>query len=406
MRSLRLCGLSVCVLALMGIGFSGCGSSGGSKTDSSTVSATNADSSAGSGVSSDVQARIDTATKGYYHLPPATPPAPAKKGANVWYITVAADAYPINEPGTIVAAAKALDWKLTVFDGNYSAATETSGIRQAIADKASGIILFDIDCADVQAALESAKSAHIPVVGEESADCDQYGRNGPSLFGAEASYSYSPSPTAVLSYPDWIKDLGNNQALATIAATSSKAKVILIKETDLASTLIVANATADTLRQDCSTCSIVDTIDITGADVGAPVQEKVAQALAQYPQANAVISPYDAVSIYAAAAVRASGRASGIWMEAAEGSPQMVNLIRTGAVRGGGVGEDVKWEMWSAADALNRLLDGQKPANGFGFPSGNSLQIWDKATNLPPEGQRYSAPLDYQAAYKKAWGVG
>jgi len=72
-----------------------------------------------------------------------------------------------------VAAAQALGWKTKVFDGQFGAddAYDT-GIRQAVAAKATAILLIGIDCNTAKAGLEAAKSAGIPVLGANSFDCN------------------------------------------------------------------------------------------------------------------------------------------------------------------------------------------------------------------------------------------
>src|SRR5207244_3512101 len=76
------------------------------------------------------------------------------------------------------------------------------GIRQAIAAKADGIILWAVDCAPVKAPLQDAKKAGIPVVGWEAIDCDQTidkagqvkASGQPGLFSATITYPDPAKP--------------------------------------------------------------------------------------------------------------------------------------------------------------------------------------------------------------------
>lgn len=77
-----------------------------------------------------------------------------------------------------------------------------------------------------------------------------------------------------------------------------------------------------------------------------------------------------------------------------------MDLVRSGKGRYFGVGFSNVWEGWAAIDGLNRLLNGQKPAN-----SGMGVQLYDADHNTPASGG-YVPPVDFHAAYRASWGVG
>ncbi len=62
------------------------------------------------------------------------------------------------------------------------------------------------------------------------------------------------------------------------------------------------------------------------------------------------------------------------------------------------------WEYYAALDVINRLLHGDKPFGGA-FPSGCGIQLFTKSRNLPPQGKPFEPSADFEAAYRKAWGV-
>jgi hypothetical protein len=88
-----------------------------------------------------------------------------------------------------------------------------------------------------------------------------------------------------------------------------------------------------------------------------------------------------------------------------EGTAPIVDLIHQDRGVNAGVGYSVRWEGWAALDALNRLFAGEKP-EGAGFESGMGAQLFDAKTNLPPAGERFDSEVDFEAAYRKAWGLG
>jgi ribose transport system substrate-binding protein len=353
-------------------------------------------------------ARIE---KGTFRSPPTTGPK-AGPGKNIWLVTQATSAENFQAPGSMYTAAKDLGWHVTEFNGNYSPNTVVSGLEQAVADHADGIILAFVDCADVKSGLDAARRAHIPVVSIEASDCNEaVNKQGvlentgqPKLFSAQVSYVDPSNPSQSLDYDKFISIYGREDALATAVQTHGQAKVIVIRETDYTSTLLEAQGFATGLREYCRACQIVDTINITGTDIGSPLQQMVSQALAQHPTANAVFTGYDALTLDVAPAVLASGRQSSIFVLGGEGTAPVVQLIREARGVNAAIGYSVKWEAWAALDAMNRLLNGEKPPSS-GFPTGMGIQYFDKSHELPSAGSSYVPPVNFSAAYLKAWGI-
>lgn len=386
---------ATCVLGLVAVG---CGSGDSSSAQEGGQKTTT------TGVDAAARPVIDAAYKGSFAAPPSSSPKP-KAGRNIWFIPFSAQLQDWREPGQINDAAKALGWRLTTFDGKFSPDTVVTGLRQAIADKADGVVLMVVDCAPVKAALQEVRRAGIPVVAAESLDCNETKPGAPALFDAQAAYNNPRDPAAPLSYADFIKNVwGYSQALGVIDGTGGKAKIIDVKEADLKATVLADDGIRDALKDHCPGCTIVDTVEIVGTDLGSSLQQKVAQAFVQHPDANAVISPYDAAAINVAAAVQATGRKDKIWSQAGEGARQVVNLLRHDEGVNAGVGLSVQWEAWAAMDAMNRLLGGEKPTATGGFQTGNGTQIFTKTKN-EPTGQRWEPPVDFHAAYRKAWGA-
>ena len=142
------------------------------------------------------------------------------------------------------------------------------------------------------------------------------------------------------------------------------------------------------------------TIDFVGSDFGAPLQEKVEQALLQAPDANAVFGNYDDTIIDSAApAVRAAGRSESMYLTGSSGAPAMLELIRNGEANMS-IGVDEYWTGWAAIDRLVRLFGGETraPRSGLG------IEIIDKEHNLPPSG-KWEPKIDFRSGYEKAWGI-
>jgi ribose transport system substrate-binding protein len=383
------------------LGISACGATNG------------AAGGAGNGITPEAQDAVDAAYEGGFGEPPSESPAP-EPGKNIWLITASAQYVDFQADGQIVDGAEQLGWDMTVFDGQFNPDTMVSGLRQAIADQADGVILFGIDCAIARAGLEDVADAGIPTVAFEGTDCsDSIGEDGvivdsgdPALFDAVVTYDDPKDPGTLLTFPEFYRDVAAaNQALGIIEGTDGAGKIIKIKETDSPLYLAVDAGFDQAVDTYCPDCEIVETIEITGADLGPTLQDKVAQAIARHPEANAIYGIYDAVILNFAPAVMASGRKDDIYVMAGEGTAPVVSLVEEGRGVNAGMVYPVAWESWAALDAMNRLLAGEKP-DGAGFPSGMGMQLYDAERNTPDADAAFIGPVDFPSAYRKAWGLG
>jgi ribose transport system substrate-binding protein len=382
------------------LGMSACGAAGGSSGGSRP------------GLTPEAQKAVDAAFRGSFGAPPSDSPDP-KPGENIWLVTNSAQYVDFQAPGQIVDAAKQMGWNLTVFDGQFNPDTMVSGLRQAVADKADGIIAFGVDCAIAKAGYQDVADAGIPVVAFQSLDCNQsIDKDGtitdtgePGLFDAVVTYNDPSDPAKPLSFAEFYRDIvGTYQALGIIGGTNGDAKIIKLRQTDLQTFFAVDGGFDKALDTYCPDCEVVDTVDFVGSDLGPTLQDKVAQALARHPEANAVFGIYDAATLNVAPAVMASGRKDDIFVMGGEGTAPVVDLVNERRGVSAGMVYSFKWEAWAALDAMDRLLAGEKP-DGAGFTSGLGIQLYDADRNAPDADASFVGPVDYPSAYLKAWGV-
>jgi ribose transport system substrate-binding protein len=381
-------GLVVALLAAA-IGVAACGSSssegGGSSAAAAGSGTTNA--SAGSGVE-EARQRLAELYRGVtFSAPPARAPMP-EAGKNVWLIDTGLAA----AEGALVAdgfqaAGSVLGWRTTVYDGKFQPSRYLDGVRQAIAVGADGIVIYAIDCAAMRAALEQARAARIPVVAAESADC---GTGASALFGGTVEYAQGD-------FFRWASAAGAAEADWAIVKTAGKAKVINLFENDLGSTRAIQDGFVRTLKT-CPGCEIVDTITFNGTELGPRLQEKTEQAILKNPDANVLMVPYDGAHTSGpAAAVMSSGRKDQLHVVAGGGLAPNMELVRKDAGQNAGYSTSLEWEGWAAMDALNRLFAGERPQ-----PSGIGMMVFDAENNMPASGA-WVPPVDFEAAYTKAW---
>jgi ribose transport system substrate-binding protein len=375
----------VALLAVLGV-VAGCGGGGGGGGASSNAASTGGGSGGGS-----ADAALQAFYKGEgYKSPPATSPSPAK-GKSVWVFSCSQSAQGCSVPaGAAVEAAKLLGWHVTLYDTELSPSRIEAGVRSAIAAKADGIIQYSLDCPFWPSAIRLAHNAGIKIVGAEALQC-----TAPNQPRLDAVVDYTQGPFT----PQWFRAYGRAQAVNVIAKKNGAAKIIYVHQTDVASFRYPAAGVKSEVAS-CSGCSIVDEVDFTSGDFGSGLQQKIQQAILKHPDANAMIWDWDIGDIGALAALRSSGRARSIVVSVAQGLSQTIKAMRSGQITGIGVGIPQEWEGYASADDLNRLFNNQKPA-----PSGMGLQSFDTDHNFP-SGDLWQPPVDFKAAYKKAWGVG
>jgi ribose transport system substrate-binding protein len=348
---------------------------------------------ASSGDVAKYQRQLDALYKGTYEAPSGGPVDPPE-GKNVWIISTGQEIETAqNASAAMEEAGQALGWEVNLFDGKFESSRQISGIEQALADNADGLVLLYVDCDPVKAGIQQAVKAGVAVVGIESKDCE------PALENHVVKYAGDED------FVTWVSHgFGGSQAKWVIAKTKGEAKTIVTVQTDLYTTAVTYDPGITDEFDKCKTCEIVDTIEFVGSEFGPPLQQKIEQSLNKNPDANSFIAAYDAVLTGGggAAALRASGRLDEIESMGGEGSVPGIELIYNDAGADACIGIPTAWEGYGAIMGLARIFAGQDPNKGN---SGIGAQACDRDHNLPPKGESYEAPIDFVAEYNKLWGV-
>jgi ribose transport system substrate-binding protein len=382
------------------VGLTACGGSDSDGSSSEQASSTEPSASDSSAYLDGVKATVDRllSAQGTYQAPPETAPKP-EPGKKVWLISCGQSITACSIPiGGAENAAKSMGWEPQMFDTKGDPTQAGAGIRSAIAQKADGIFIYYIDCKYMRKPLEEAKEAGIPVVGAEVFDCNQTDPGAPELLTYKTTYTAGldgPYPEPV-HYDKFIYDWGIAQALYAIAKTDGKANLLGFSDDSALGGLQDQLGYAAEFEK-CAECSYtLVKFPLTAFD---KIQELTSQNLLKNPEANAVAGAYDAITTSGVAqAAAASGR--DLIVMGGEGSEAGMDMLRSGGKITGGAGMPLAWEAYAAIDNLNRIFH-DEPTVG----SGIGLQLFDKDHNVPAEGG-FKPPVDYVAAYEKAWGVG
>ena len=210
-------------------------------------------------------------------------------------------------------------------------------------------------------------------------------------------------------YGDLPGTFANNQAIYqraladyVLANTDDDATIVFVTEYDLSSPKIASEAGLDQLEQ-CSGCEVVE-VEITIADYGPGLQQKMEQTLLQHPDTDAVLVGSDAVlSTGVIPALKGADLYGKVVIGGGEGTAEMVALMRDYPMPWGFDIWPVAWESYSAMDAIVRIESGEEPVQ-----SGQGQQLVDQEHNLPTDSDILvptsgGEPIDYAAIYKEAW---
>lgn len=393
----KLALLAVAVVMVLSV--SACGSSGGSSTATSSGGETggSTEASGGGGAAAaagikEAQVAVAAGYKGTERMPPSSGPA-AQKGKTVWVISCiqAGGSGCSVTANAIEEAATHLGWQIHLVDGKGDPNVQNQAIRQAVAEKADGIIDIAIDCPAIKNSLQVAKDAGIPVVGVYAFDCNDPAVGGPQLFAASVNYGTK-------SIGEYFENWGRLRADYAIAQTEGKAKIVELPDpTFLLSKYGMEGFNAQ-LKEKCPECEVQGEVEIPfGEVVEGTAGQKVETILAQHPEADVLVPAYDPQTQGIAQAIKASGR-SELLVLGGEGFLPNLELIREGT-QSVAVATSVELIGWAGADTLNRVFAGETeiPDQGAGYT------IINQENNLPPKGQNWKTPVDYQAGFEAVW---
>jgi ribose transport system substrate-binding protein len=328
---------------------------------------------------------------------PSGTPVAAQRGKKVYVISCGQNIGTCSQTAAgATSAGKLLDWNVTLLDGKGNPSTTASLVDQALAGGAQGIVIVGFDCSLAQASLQRAKASGVPVALVYGADCNapySSGESaGPSLVN---EVSFADYPTG----PEFLVGWGQARAQYAIANSNGNAHVLSFEYAESPATYAISRAFDSEIKK-CPNCS-VDVVKFATGDFGPGLQQLAQQAPLKFPDANAVMTPNDALYLAGIqAGIAASGRADKLFVVGGEGQAPVLDMVAKGAVDGV-MAYSTDWAGFAAADTLNSVFAGQAPRN-----SGIGWQLIDKDHSSPIVGGTYKPSVDYVAAYKKLWGLG
>lgn len=329
--------------------------------------------------------------------PVNTTARPAVKGKHIVVISTGQSSISSSVPSNAaVDAAKAIGWKVDLYDAKLNPSTYAPLVRQAIAAGADGIVLDAIDCQTVQRPLQEAKAKGIVVVPIYAFDCNDphAGEGKEALFTGFTNYG-GRLATDIAAFTE---QYGADQANYIIANSGNKAKIIAIQDPEFTVLYYTYQGFKKTIDQSGGS-QIVDTLNVTSSDITTgKLVAKIQAELLRHPEATWIKVPYTYITTLGV--VPALGaNTNHVKVMGGEGFAPELDLLREGKITAVNIVSS-EWTAWSAIDTMNSLFRKEKPAD-----SGLGWTLADQDHNVPASGEAVPK-IDYQAAYKKAWGVG
>jgi ribose transport system substrate-binding protein len=288
-------------------------------------------------------------------------------------------------------AAKALNWNVTLIDGQNSGPGQLAALTQAIALKPDAIAVSSFDPRSAEPLFASAKQAGIVVVGNHTGNTPNYNSDYPDL-----TTNVTSDPTAV----------GQVAAACAIVAANGKAGVTIA---GCGTEAIICTTKEDAMKNEIATSPSSTVLKLDEFPFEDINQQGPGIATGDYQhfgsQLNYMLAINDLywdAAIPAMQAVGVSPQGPPLMIAAGDGSPAAFDRIRKGEFQIATVAEPLNEHGWQMADEINRALNNVAPSGFVTYPrlvtkANVDLEGGDQGTFDPSNG--------YRDQYKKIWGV-
>jgi ribose transport system substrate-binding protein len=315
--------------------------------------------------------------------PPTSGPPPAK-GKTIVIITcsMAAEGCARMSRGSEEAAAL-LGWKSILIDAVGDPAKMADGVRRAISVKADGILLQGVDAEVIPSALEQAKAAGIHIISGD-------GDDGTGKFFE----AIEPVPASF--------ETGGYMAAATAYKMAGYKLAALEMHDDEFSAVVSRFKGVNRFIKECADaggdCKVLATDNCLVADLTTRLPQQAISLVRRHPDYNVLFGGFDAQLNFMIQGLTQAGLTHKGFSAGFDANVANLDIIRQDGYQRLSVGGPAEWIGYANVDDLNRILAGQKPVD-----QGLNQKVLIK-DNLPASGA-WVGDVDYQAAYKKLWGL-
>jgi ABC-type sugar transport system substrate-binding protein len=286
-------------------------------------------------------------------------------------------------------AVKKLGWTTTSYDGKSDPNVQNQAFLNAVASGAEAIIETSMNPNLIQQGLEAAKRAGVPVI------------------SASAGYS-EPNPT--LKFPGKISPIfdvsqdvpaeGEQVANWIIDQSGGSGGVLLVSDPAYTLPTVFIENTKKRLEEACSGCT-VESIDISGTQLASTGPTQLVGKLKSNSDLEYVVAPYDPAAAAFVPALAQAGLTD-IKMCSELGLQENVKFIREGQIQACDAAWDNRYMGYATVDQLLRYLAKQEPSKPLGE---NIPYVLLEESNLPEEGEDWTAEFPYVEKFLELWGV-
>jgi ribose transport system substrate-binding protein len=257
-------------------------------------------------------------------------------------------------------------------------------MNQAIAQKVSAIIL-GAPPEQLGPQLRQAKAAGIPVD-----VLHLYDRVMPTPRDVTSTV-FAPFTEAARLMADWV-----------ITDTNGKADALILTDNSVPPSKYIVSAMRTELRAHCPSCKAT-VVDVPAADWATKMQSATQSALLADPGINYVVPIYDSASQFVIPGIRAAGRSDRVRIASYNGTPFVLENIRTKSTVAMDVGESQAWIGHANMDQVLRMITGHKPLPAAQTPIRVFNQSNIAAAGNPPDPNR-AFGNSYVTGYRAIWG--
>jgi ribose transport system substrate-binding protein len=357
----------------------------GSKSDDSGSTQSSASSGDSTGALKTFEEKIDKdlvkATADDTARPPTDGPK-AATGKTVFVVSCSFQAEGCARPSKAAdEAIKAIGWDSTLIDTQGDPTKAANSIRQAVSQKADGIIVNGFDGKALAAPLEAAKKAGIKTVGMVAAD---------------------PDGIYDIVMPKTLEPDGYTMGEQAYKQSGGDLKILMFTGDEFG---VVQQRVEGTERfvSDCKAaggkCEIVGKQDVIAANLGTQVPAQAAAFARSHPDFTIAYAPYDGAGSFLIQGLQQSGvplnKSSMVGFDA--NAPNL-DIIRKDGYEKATLGFPLEWMGYQATDNLNRMFQNQKPVEL------NTLHKLLTKDNVPAKGAWEGDFPGFRDAFKQVWG--
>lgn len=282
--------------------------------------------------------------------------------------------------GYLKEAAEVVGWKVNIVNLGLTPEEVKAGFDKAVRDKPDAVITTGgFDRAIYGAELAKLKAADTPVIAHSE--------------GLPAAPD--EGIVAVESGPKRHEEIGTAWADWAISDSDGKAKVLFI-DSGFPVQGLEKKALEARLTEACSDCGF-SSYQAPLASINKDLAGKIAQQLQKAPDTTHLIVGFGDMATGLPAALAGAG-VSGVKIATQEQADSNIEDMRQGKVDLFHVGSGPE-SMWNIVDTLARHFEGEQ------YPAEAKLPRWLVTKETLPAGVSWPSVADYQAQYKKRWGM-